>query len=347
MSKVNAYASTAADAALGPLSIERRSPGPHDVQIEILYCGVCHSDIHQARNEWGNSIYPMVPGHEIVGRITAVGSHVKNFTVGELAGVGCIVDSCRTCSQCEAGEEQYCENGMTGTYNSIDKTGQPTYGGYSTQVVVDEKYTLHVSEKLDLKGVAPLLCAGITTYSPLRHWKVGPGQKVAIVGLGGLGHMGVKLAAAMGAEVTVISTSDNKEPDAKRLGAAHFVNSKKEDKMNELKNHFDFILNTVSAPNSYDKLLPLLKTNGAMVLVGAPAEPSAVMGFNLILQRRTLAGSLIGGIRETQEMLDFCAEHNITSDVEMISIDKINEAYERVLKSDVKYRFVIDMASLK
>ncbi len=347
MSKVNAYASTSADAALGPLSIERRTPGPHDVQIEILYCGVCHSDIHQARNEWGNSIYPMVPGHEIVGRITAVGSHVKNFTVGELAGVGCIVDSCRTCSQCEAGEEQYCENGMTGTYNSIDKTGQPTYGGYSTQVVVDEKYTLHVSEKLDLKGVAPLLCAGITTYSPLRHWKVGPGQKVAIVGLGGLGHMGVKLAAAMGAEVTVISTSDNKEPDAKRLGAAHFVNSKKEDKMNELKNHFDFILNTVSAPNSYDKLLPLLKTNGAMVLVGAPAEPSAVMGFNLILQRRTLAGSLIGGIRETQEMLDFCAEHNITSDVEMISIDKINEAYERVLKSDVKYRFVIDMASLK
>jgi uncharacterized zinc-type alcohol dehydrogenase-like protein len=347
MSKVNAYASTAADAALGPLSIERRTPGPHDVQIEILYCGVCHSDIHQARNEWGNSIYPMVPGHEIVGRITAVGSHVKNFMVGELAGVGCIVDSCRTCSQCEAGEEQYCENGMTGTYNSIDKTGQPTYGGYSTQVVVDEKYTLHVSEKLDLKGVAPLLCAGITTYSPLRHWKVGPGQKVAIVGLGGLGHMGVKLAAAMGAEVTVISTSDNKEPDAKRLGAAHFVNSKKEDKMNELKNHFDFILNTVSAPNSYDKLLPLLKTNGAMVLVGAPAEPSAVMGFNLILQRRTLAGSLIGGIRETQEMLDFCAEHNITSDVEMISIDKINEAYERVLKSDVKYRFVIDMASLK
>ena len=347
MSKVNAYASTAADAALGPLSIERRTPGPHDVQIEILYCGVCHSDIHQARNEWGNSIYPMVPGHEIVGRITAVGSHVKNFTVGELAGVGCIVDSCRTCSQCEAGEEQYCENGMTGTYNSIDKTGQPTYGGYSTQVVVDEKYTLHVSEKLDLKGVAPLLCAGITTYSPLRHWKVGPGQKVAIVGLGGLGHMGVKLAAAMGAEVTVISTSDNKEPDAKRLGAAHFVNSKKEDKMNELKNRFDFILNTVSAPNSYDKLLPLLKTNGAMVLVGAPAEPSAVMGFNLILQRRTLAGSLIGGIRETQEMLDFCAEHNITSDVEMISIDKINEAYERVLKSDVKYRFVIDMASLK
>ncbi len=347
MSKVNAYASTAADAALGPLSIERRTPGPHDVQIEILYCGVCHSDIHQARNEWGNSIYPMVPGHEIVGRITAVGSHVKNFKVGELAGVGCIVDSCRTCSQCEAGEEQYCENGMTGTYNSIDKNGQPTYGGYSTQVVVDEKYTLHVSEKLDLKGVAPLLCAGITTYSPLRHWKVGPGQKVAIVGLGGLGHMGVKLAAAMGAEVTVISTSDNKETDAKRLGAAHFVNSKKDDKMNELKNHFDFILNTVSAPNSYDKLLPLLKTNGAMVLVGAPAEPSAVMGFNLILQRRTLAGSLIGGIRETQEMLDFCAEHNITSDVEMISIDKINEAYERVLKSDVKYRFVIDMASLK
>jgi len=347
MTKVNAYAVPAATSALGPLIIERRTPGLHDIQIEILYCGVCHSDIHQARNEWGNSIYPMVPGHEIVGRVSAVGDHVKNFKVGDLAGVGCLVDSCRTCSQCEAGEEQFCENGMTGTYNSIDKNGQTTYGGYSTQVVVDEKYSLHVSEKLDLKAVAPLLCAGITTYSPLRHWKVGPGQKVAIVGLGGLGHMGVKLAAAMGAEVTVLSTSDNKEADAKRLGATHFVNSRNEEKMSALKNHFDFILNTVSAPNSYDSFLQLVKTNGAMVLVGAPPEPSAVTGFNLIMQRRTLAGSLIGGIRETQEMLDFCAEHNIVSDVEIIPMDKINEAYERMMKNDVKYRFVIDMASLK
>ncbi|CAN5893571.1 NAD(P)-dependent alcohol dehydrogenase [soil metagenome] len=347
MTKVNAYAVPDSTAKLAPFSIDRRAPGKHDVQIEILYCGVCHSDIHQARNEWGNSIYPMVPGHEIVGRVTAVGEHVKNFKVGDLAGVGCLVDSCQHCSQCDAGEEQFCENGSTGTYNSMGKDGQPTYGGYSTQVVVDEKFTLHVSEKLDLQAVAPLLCAGITTYSPLRHWKVGPGQKVAVIGLGGLGHMAVKLAAAMGAEVTVLSTSDNKEADAKRLGATHFVNSRNEEKMKGLKNYFDFILNTVSAPNSYDMYLQLVKTNGAMVLVGAPPEPSAISGFSLIMQRRTLAGSLIGGIKETQEMLDFCAEHNIVSDVEVIQMDKINEAYERMLKNDVKYRFVIDMASLK
>ncbi len=347
MPTVYAYATPAADAKLGPFNIQRREPGPHDIQIDILYCGVCHSDIHQARNEWGNSIFPMVPGHEIVGRVTAIGDHVKNFKIGDLAGVGCIVDSCRTCSQCTSGEEQFCENGMTGTYNSMGKDGQPTYGGYSTQIVVDEKYSLHVSEKLDIKGVAPLLCAGITTYSPLRHWKVSKGQKVAIVGLGGLGHMGVKLAAAMGAEVTVISTSDSKEADAKRLGASHFVNSKKAEQMQAVNNTFHFILNTVSAPHSYDSLLPLLRTDGAMVLVGAPPMPSSVTGFNLIMQRKTLAGSLIGGIRETQEMLDFCAEHNITSDVEMITMDQINEAYERILKSDVKYRFVIDIASLK
>ncbi len=347
MTTVNAYAANSAEATLSPFKLDRRDPGPHDVQIEILYCGVCHSDIHQARNEWGNSIFPMVPGHEIVGRVTAVGSHVKSFKVGELAGVGCLVDSCQTCSQCAAGEEQYCENGSTGTYNSKDKNGEVTYGGYSTQIVVDEKFTLHISEKLDLKAVAPLLCAGITTYSPLRHWKVSKGQKVAIVGLGGLGHMGVKLAAAMGAEVTVLSTSDNKEPDAKRLGAAHFVNSKNEEQMKAVTGKFDFILNTVSAPNNYDRLLPLLKTDGVMVLVGAPPEPSAITGFNLIMQRKSIAGSLIGGIKETQEMLDFCAEHNIVSDVEMISIDKINEAYERILKADVKYRFVIDIASLK
>ena len=347
MSNINAYATSAADAALGPYIINRREPGPHDVQIEIMYCGVCHSDIHQARNEWGNSIFPMVPGHEIVGRVTAIGDHVKNFKLNDLAGIGCIVDSCRSCAQCDVGEEQFCQNGMTGTYNSMGKDGLPTYGGYSTQIVVDEKYTLHVSEKLDIKGVAPLLCAGITTYSPLRRWKVSKGQKVAVVGLGGLGHMGVKLAAAMGAEVTVLSTSDNKETDAKRLGATHFVNSKNEDKMKGLAGSFDFILNTVSAQNSYDGYLALLKTNGTMVVVGAPPEPSQVSGFSLIMQRRSLAGSLIGGIKETQEMLDFCAEHNITSDVEVIPMDKINEAYERMMRGDVKYRFVIDMESLK
>lgn len=347
MTNVSAYATTAADAALAPFSISRRDPGAHDVQIEILYCGVCHSDIHQARNEWGNSIFPMVPGHEIVGKVTAIGDHVKKFKVGDLAGVGCLVDSCRTCPQCAAGDEQFCENGMVGTYNGMDKTGQPTYGGYSKQIVVDENYTLRIPENLDLKAVAPLLCAGITTYSPLRWWKVAPGQKVAIVGLGGLGHMGVKLAAAFGAEVTVLSTSDNKEADAKRLGAHHFVNSRNAEKMKSLAGHFDFILNTVSAPNDYNALLGLLHTNGSMVLVGAPPEPSAISGFSLIMGRRTLAGSLIGGIKETQEMLDFCGEHNITSDVEIISIDQINEAYERILKADVKYRFVIDMSSLK
>lgn len=347
MPSIHAYAASSATTALAPFSIDRREPGPHDVQIEILYCGVCHSDIHQARNEWGMSMYPIVPGHEIVGRVTATGSHVKHFKVGDLAGVGCLVDSCRTCSQCAAGDEQYCENGWVGTYGSIGKDGQPTYGGYSTQIVVDEQFTLRVPENLDLKAVAPLLCAGITTYSPLRNWKVGPGQKVAIVGLGGLGHMAVKLAAAMGAEVSVLSTSDSKESDAKRLGATHFYNTRKEENIAQLAGKFDFILNTVSAPNSYDMYLSFLRTKGTMVLVGAPPEPSAVSGFSLIMQRKSLAGSLIGGIRETQEMLDFCSEHNITSDIELINMSQINEAYERILKSDVKYRFVIDMASLK
>lgn len=346
MSNIHAYATTAANAALAPFEITRREPGSHDVQIEILYCGVCHSDIHQARNEWGNSIYPMVPGHEIVGRVTAVGDHVKKFKVGDMAGVGCLIDSCRTCPQCAAGDEQFCENGSTGTYNGIDKNGEITFGGYSKQIVVDENFTLLIPANLDIKAVAPLLCAGITTYSPLRRWKVGPGQKVAIVGLGGLGHMAVKLAAAFGAEVTVLSTSDNKEVDAKRLGAHHFVNSRNAEKMKSLAGHFDFILNTVSAKNDYNALLGLLHTNGSMVLVGAPAEPSQISGFSLIIGRRSIAGSLIGGLAETQEMLDFCGKHNITSDVEMISIDKINEAYERILNADVKYRFVIDMASL-
>jgi uncharacterized zinc-type alcohol dehydrogenase-like protein len=346
MEKVAAYATTSDSSPLAPFSIDRREPGATDVQMEILYSGVCHSDIHQAKNEWGNSIYPMVPGHEIVGRVTAVGSNVTSFKVGDLAGVGCIVDSCRQCNSCKDGTEQFCENGMVGTYNSMGKDGKPTYGGYSKHIVVDESYTLHISDKLDLKGVAPLLCAGITTYSPLKRWKVGKGQQVAVIGLGGLGHMAVKIAAAMGAEVTVLSTSDNKEQDAKRLGATHFVNTRHEEATKSIAGKFDFILNTVSAPNSYDKALGYLKTSGTMVLVGAPPEPSQVAGFSLIMGNKNLAGSLIGGIQETQEMLDFCAEHNIVSDVEIISMSQINEAYERVLKSDVKYRFVIDMASL-
>lgn len=347
MSTVNAYAVQDATSPVAPFSIDRKEVGPHDVQIEILYCGICHSDIHQVRNEWGGSIYPMVPGHEIVGRIVSVGDHVKNFKVGDLAGVGCFVDSCRTCPSCAAGDEQYCDNGMVATYNGRDKEGNPTYGGYSTQIVVDEQYTLHVAESLSLEGVAPLLCAGITTYSPLRHWKVSKGQKVAVVGLGGLGHMGVKFAVAFGAEVTVISTSESKRNDALALGAHHFAVSKDAEQMKGLMGTFDFILNTVSAQHDYNEYLNLLTLNGTMVVVGVPPQPSVVAAFSLIGKRRSLAGSLIGGIRETQEMLDFCAEHNIVSDVEVIKADAINEAYERVLKNDVRYRFVIDIASMK
>ena len=347
MTTVSAYASPAANAALAPFSIARRDTGAYDVQIEILYCGVCHSDLHQVRNEWGNSIFPMVPGHEIVGRVTAVGDHVKKFKVGDLAGVGCLVDSCRECEPCIAGEEQCCDNGNTGTYNSKDKNGGITYGGYSTQIVVDENFTLHISEKLDLKSVAPLLCAGITTYSPLRHWKVGKGTKVAVVGLGGLGHMGVKFAASFGAEVTVLSTSPEKEADAKKLGAHHFVVTKDPEQIKAARNSFDFILNTISAQHDYNQYLGLLKMNGTMTLVGAPPQPSAVAAFSLIGGRKSLAGSPIGGIKETQEMLDYCAEHNIVCDIEMIEINNINQAYERMLKNDVHYRFVIDMESLK
>ena len=338
-----AYAAQSATSPLAPFSIRRRTPGPKDVQIEILYSGICHSDIHQVRNEWGGSIFPMVPGHEIVGLVTAVGSEVQNFKPGDLAGVGCLVDSCRTCPSCQNHEEQFCEGGMVGTYNSIGKDGQPTYGGYSTSIVVDEAFTLKVPQNLDLKAVAPLLCAGITTYSPLRAWGVTKGQKVAIVGLGGLGHMGVKFAAAFGAEVTVISTSDSKKADAERLGAHQFVNSKNADQMAALRGKFDFILNTVSAPHSYDSLMGLVKTGGAMVLVGAPPEPSQIAGFSLIMGKKKLAGSLIGGIKETQEMLDFCGQHNIVSDVEIIQMNYVNEAYERMMKADVKYRFVIDV----
>lgn len=347
MTYINAYAAQNATSRLAPFSIERRNVGAYDVQIEILYSGICHSDIHQARGEWGGSIFPMVPGHEIVGRVTKVGDHVTTFKVGDLAGVGCFVDSCRTCPSCLANEEQYCDNGMVATYNSKDKEGKLTYGGYSTQIVVDENYTLRVSEKLSLSGVAPLLCAGITTYSPLRHWNVGKGQKVAIVGLGGLGHMGVKFAASFGAEVTVLSTSRSKEADAKKLGAHHFAVTTEDDTIKNLKGQFDFILNTVSAQHDYNQYLNMLKLNGTMVLVGIPPKPESVQAFSLIGKRRSLAGSLIGGIKETQEMLDYCAEHNIVSDVEIIEASYINEAYERVLKSDVKYRFVIDIASMK
>jgi uncharacterized zinc-type alcohol dehydrogenase-like protein len=344
---VNAYAAQSATSPIAPFNIERREVGPHDVQIEILYCGVCHSDIHQARNEWGGSIFPMVPGHEIVGRITKIGAHVKNFKIGELAGIGCFVDSCRTCPSCLANEEQYCETGMVGTYNGLDKEGKPTYGGYSTQIVVDEKYTLHVSEKLPLKGVAPLLCAGITTYSPLRYWKIGKGHKVAVMGLGGLGHMAVKFAVSFGADVTVLSTSKSKEKDALRLGAHHFAVTSDPETMKGLQGHFDFILNTVSAQHDYNQYLQLLTLNGTMVVVGVPPQPSVVAAFSLIGKRRSLAGSLIGGIKETQEMLDYCAEHNIVSDVEVIAASEVNTAYERMIKGDVRYRFVIDIASMK
>lgn len=343
-----AYAAQTATTPLAPFSLDRREVGPHDVQIEILYCGVCHSDIHQVRNEWQNSIFPMVPGHEIVGRITKVGAHVKGFKPGDLAGVGCFVDSCRECPSCKAGLEQYCETSLIATYNSYEKDGKtPTYGGYSTQIVVDESYTLKVSEKLPLEAVAPLLCAGITTYSPLRHWKVGKGHKVGIMGLGGLGHMAVKFAASFGAEVTMLSTSPSKEADARRLGAHHFALTSDPSTLANLTRSFDFIIDTVSAAHDYTVALNMLKTDGVLICVGAPDEPAQVPAFSLIPKRVSIAGSMIGGIAETQEMLDYCAEHNIVSDVEVISIQQINEAYARMIKNDVKYRFVIDIATLK
>jgi alcohol dehydrogenase (NADP+) len=347
MSTTKAYAAKSATTPIEPWSIERRDPKPHDVQIEILYCGVCHSDLHTARNEWGNTTYPVVPGHEIVGRVTKVGDHVKKFKVGDLAGIGCLVDSCQECDNCKDGLEQYCTKGMIGTYNSQEKDGSGlTYGGYSKQILAHENFVLKISDKLPLEGVAPLLCAGITTYSPLRHWKVGKGDKVGVLGLGGLGHMGVKLAVSFGAEVTMLSHSPSKEADAKRLGAHKFLLTSDKEKVKEMGNYFDFILDTVSAPHDYNAYLSMLNTNGVMVCVGAPSEPAVVPAFNLIFQRRSIAGSLIGGLPETQEMLDYCAEHNITSDVEVIDIKDINESYERMLKGDVRYRFVIDMATL-
>ena len=347
MIKSTGYAAHAPTDRLAPFQFERREVGAHDVQIDILYCGVCHSDLHTARNEWNNTLYPSVPGHEIVGRVAAVGAHVSKFKVGDLAGVGCMVDSCRHCASCEEGLEQYCDKGFTGTYNGPVFGGENTYGGYADNIVVSEQFVLRITHEENLAAVAPLLCAGITTYSPLRQWKVGPGQKVGVAGLGGLGHMAVKIARAMGAHVVLFTTSPDKKADALRLGANEVVISKNPDEMAAHANSFDFILNCIAAPHDLDAYLGLLKRDGTMTLVGAPAEshPSPNV-FNLIFKRRRLAGSLIGGIAETQEMLDFCAEHNIVSDVEMIRIDDINEAYERMLKGDVKYRFVIDMASL-
>jgi uncharacterized zinc-type alcohol dehydrogenase-like protein len=342
-----AYGAQSATTPIVPLAIERRNPKPHDVQIEILYCGVCHSDLHTARNEWGGTVYPCVPGHEIVGKVTAVGNHVKKFKVGDLAGIGCLVDSCRECDNCKEGLEQYCSNGMVGTYNGQEKDGSGnTYGGYSKSIIAHEDFVLHISDKLPLEGVAPLLCAGITTYSPLRYWKVGKGMKVAVLGLGGLGHMGVKLASSMGAEVTMLSHTAAKEKDARRLGASHFVLTSDAEQIKACMGSFDFILNTVSADHDYNFYLGLLRTNGVMVCVGAPSKPAQIPAFNLIFGRKSVAGSLIGGLPETQEMLDYCAEHNIVSDVEVIAIKDINEAYERMLKGDVRYRFVIDMATL-
>jgi alcohol dehydrogenase (NADP+) len=342
-----AYAAQSATTALGPFTIPRREVGVHDVQIDILYCGVCHSDLHQIRNEWHNTVYPCVPGHEIVGRVVKVGREVKKVKEGDLAAVGCMVDSCRTCSSCLAGYEQYCERGPVFTYNSPDAhLGGSTYGGYSEAIVVDEAFVLRIAENLDPAAVAPLLCAGITTYSPLRHWNVGKGQKVGIVGLGGLGHMAVKFANAFGAHVVLFTTSPNKEADALRLGAHEVVVSKDASAMTKHLNSFDFILDAVSAHHDINGYLQLLKRDGTMTLVGIPEKPLEIAAFNLILQRRQFAGSGIGGIAETQEMLDYCAAHEIVADVELIQIDQVNEAYERMLKGQVKYRFVIDMESL-
>ncbi|MCJ8211041.1 NAD(P)-dependent alcohol dehydrogenase [Mucilaginibacter sp. RS28] len=347
--QVKAYGTEAAEVPLNGLDINRRKPTPHDVEIDILYCGVCHSDIHTARSEWGPSMYPVVPGHEIVGKIISVGDHVTKFKVGDVVGVGCIVDSCRECEYCKEGLEQYCEPGMTGTYNAPDKhlPGNPTFGGYSESIVVDENYVLRIPENLDLAATAPLLCAGITTYSPLHHWKVSEGQKVGVVGIGGLGHMAIKIAKAMGAHVIAFTTSESKFAEAQRLGADEVVLSKDAEQMAKYRGKLHFILDAVSAEHDINAYLALLRVDGSLALVGAPEQPLPVAAFSLIPKRKTFAGSMIGGIAETQEMLDFCGKHNITADIEMIDINNINEAYERMIKGDVKYRFVIDMASLK
>lgn len=345
--KTKAYAAASATAPIAPLEIERREPGSNDVFIDIKYCGICHSDIHQARNEWGGSLYPMVPGHEITGIVARVGDKVTRFKVGDRVGVGCMVDSCKECSSCNEGLEQYCEKGNVQTYNSVALDGKtPNYGGYSKHITVNERFVVRIPDSLSLDVAAPLLCAGITTYSPLKHWKAGPGKSVAVVGLGGLGHMGVKLAAALGAEVTTISRSHNKEADALAMGSKHYLATADSGAVEKAQGKFDLIINTVSSAADMDSYLNMLKRDGVMVLVGAPPEALPVSAFSLIPMRKALVGSTIGGIPETQEMLEFCAEHKIGSDIETIPIDKVNEAYERLLKSDVRYRFVIDIASL-
>ena len=342
------YAASSSTSPLEPQNIERRELLPSDVAIEISHCGVCHSDLHTARNEWRNTVYPCVPGHEIVGRVSAVGKEVKCFKPGDFAAVGCMVDACRTCESCKLGLEQYCERGMVQTYNSPDAhTGKRTYGGYSEAIVVDEAFTLRVPAGLDPAAAAPLLCAGITTYSPLKHWNVGPGKKVGVVGLGGLGHMGVKLARAFGAHVVAITTSQRKVEDCLRLGAHEVVVSTQQNQMDRHKLSFDFLLDTISGDHDINAYLKLLKRDGTLTMVGAPERPLSVDVFNLLLPRRSLAGSGIGGIAETQEMLSFCAEHKVVSDIETIAIQDINQAYERMLRGDVRYRFVIDMASLR
>ena len=340
------YAAQSASAPLTPFSFERRDPGPSDVVVEIAYSGICHSDIHQVRNEWGGSIYPMVPGHEIVGKVTAVGSDVTRFKVGDLAGVGVTVETCMQCENCLAHAEPYCKKGMVGTYNAKDYEGNITYGGYANNIVAPEHYVYSISPKLDLAATAPLLCAGITTWSPLKHWKVGPGKKVGVVGLGGLGHMALKFAHSLGAQVTLFTTSESKVADGKRLGADEVVITKDPQAMQKHAGAFDFIIDCVSAEHDINAYLGLLRLDGTICLVGLPEVPMDVAAFSVVANRRSLSGSMIGGMQETQEMLDYCAEHNIVSDIELIGVDKIDEAYNRVVKADVKYRFVIDMKTL-
>ena len=346
MIQTKGYAAQTPTTDLAPWNFERREVGPHDVQFNISYCGVCHSDLHQIKNDWFPGIFPMVPGHEIVGTVTKVGDHVKKFKVGQLAAVGCMVDSCRECENCKQGLEQYCLVGNIQTYNSRGKDGVPTYGGYSNTIVVHEDFVLHISDKLSLPAVAPLLCAGITTYSPLKHWKVGKGHKLAVLGLGGLGHMAVKFGVAFGAEVTVLSTSAKKEADAKKLGAQKFVVTSDPEQVKAVTGYFDFILDTVSAEHDMDLYLSLLRTDGTHICVGVPSEAYSIRPFSVLGGRKSLAGSGIGGLPETQEMLDYCAEHGIVSDIELIDIKNIQTAYDRMLKGDVRYRFVIDMATL-
>ena len=348
MIPVKGYAAQSPTTDLASWDFQRRDVGPHDVQFDILFCGVCHSDLHQIKNDWFPGIFPMVPGHEIVGKVVKVGDHVKKFKVGDLAGTGCLVDSCRECENCKQDLEQYCLNGSSQTYNGLEQDHKtPTYGGYSKTIVVHEDFVLHISEKLDLAATAPLLCAGITTYSPLRHWKVGKGHKLAVLGLGGLGHMGVKFGVALGAEVTVLSTSPSKEKDAKKLGAHHFVVTSDAEQVKAAKNSFDFILDTVSAEHDMNMYLRMLRTDGVLICVGVPSQPSPIHPFSIIAGRKSFAGSSIGGLAETQEMLDFSEKHNIVSDIEIIDIKDITASYARMLKGDVRYRFVIDIATLR